>query len=97
MSAGKPLVVTDVGGNSEAVIHGKTGFVVPAKDTNKLADSISVLLADKQLAIHMGEEGRRRARRFFSIETMIDKIENLYITTLNQKNYKSLKESKKTE
>jgi len=87
MFAGKPLVVTDVGGNSEAVVHGKTGFVVPPKNVDKLADAISILLADKMLAKSMGEAGRMRAKRFFSIETMIDRIENLYITTLNNKNY----------
>ena len=83
MFANKPLVVTDVGGNSEAVVHGETGFVVPPKNIEKLADAISILLANKKLANSMGEAGRRRAKRLFSVETMIDRIENLYITTLN--------------
>jgi len=86
MAAGKPLVVTDVGGNSEAVVHGKTGFVVPPKDIDKLANAISVLLANKKLAKSMGEAGRMRAKQLFSIETMMEKIENLYVTTLNNTN-----------
>ena len=87
MAAGIPLVVTDVGGNSEAVVHGKTGFVVPPQNSDKLADAISILLNNGDLAKSMGEAGRMRAEKIFSIETMIDKIENLYISTLNNKNH----------
>jgi glycosyltransferase involved in cell wall biosynthesis len=83
MSVGKPVVVTDVGGNSEAVIHGKTGFVVPPRNINKLTEAISLLLADKKLAKSMGKAGRRRIKEHFSIEKMINEIENLYITTIN--------------
>jgi len=84
MAAAKPLIVTDVGGNSEAVVHGKTGFVVPPKNIDKLADAISTLLKDKKLAKSMGEAGRKRAKQLFSTKTMINKIENLYITALNK-------------
>ena len=82
MSAGLPLVVTDVGGNSEAVIDGKTGFVVPPKDIVKMADSINLLLANKELAKKMGREGRKRAQQLFSMDRMINKIENLYVSSL---------------
>lgn len=83
MFASKPLVVTNVGGNAEAVVHGKTGFVVPPKNIDKLADAVTMLLADKKLAKRMGEAGKVRAKQLFSVETMIERIENLYVTTLN--------------
>jgi len=83
MAAGKPVVVTDVGGNAEAVVHGKTGYVVPARDVDKLAKAICALLADRNLAHRMGQAGRLRAKQLFSIETMISKIENLYKSLLN--------------
>lgn len=83
MAAGKPVVVTDVGGNAEAVEHGKTGYVVPARDVDKLAEAICALLADRNLAHRMGQAGRLRAKQLFSIETMISKIENLYKSLLN--------------
>lgn len=86
MAAGNPLVVTDVGGNSEAVVHGETGFVVPPKNSDKLAEAISILLHNQKLAKAMGEGGRKRAEQIFSVETMIDKIQNLYISILNNKN-----------
>ncbi len=83
MAAGKPVVVTDVGGNAEAVVHQETGFVVPPRNVEKLAEAIELLLVDKNLAYRMGQAGRQRTERLFSIETMISKIENLYLSTLN--------------
>lgn len=83
MAAGKPVVVTDVGGNAEAVLHQKTGFVVPVRDVDKLAEAICTLLADRNLAHGMGQAGRLRAKQLFSIETMISRIENLYLSLLN--------------
>lgn len=83
MAACKPVVVTDVGGNSEAVINQETGFIVPPQNIDKLSDAISILLADKNLARKMGQAGRVRAEKFFSIETMISKVEDLYLSTLN--------------
>lgn len=84
MAAGKPMVVTDVGGNSEAVVNGKTGIVIQPRNANMLADAISNLLSNKALAKRMGEAGKKRVKQHFSIDTMIDDIENLYISTLNQ-------------
>jgi glycosyltransferase involved in cell wall biosynthesis len=83
MAAGKPVVVTDVGGNPEAVVHNKTGFVVPPQNVDLLAQAISTLLANKKLAKSMSEAGRLRVKELFSMQTMIRKIENLYISTLN--------------
>jgi len=36
----KPVIVTDVGGLSEDVIEGETGFVVKSDDVNSLVDGI---------------------------------------------------------
>ena len=83
MAAGKPLVVTDVGGNSEAVIHQQTGFVVPPKNVDKLTEAITILLTDRNLADKMGRAGQKRAQQLFSLETMISKVEELYHSTLN--------------
>ena len=44
MRAALPMVVTNVGGNSESVLDGKTGFVVPAQDCQKISEAILKLL-----------------------------------------------------
>lgn len=61
----KPVVATKVGAIPDVVIDGKTGFLVPPKDENALAESIVTLLQNDQLRIEMGEAGYR-----FSIENL---------------------------
>jgi starch synthase len=46
---GKPVVATTVGGLPELVDHGRTGYLVPPRDPQALADAIVLLLQDKQL------------------------------------------------
>jgi glycosyltransferase involved in cell wall biosynthesis len=50
----KPVVATDVGSLSEAVIDGVTGFIVPPKDSKTLAYSLLKIMLDKDLKITMG-------------------------------------------
>lgn len=68
MAAGLPMIVSDVGGNPEAVMHNETGLVVPAKSPAKLAEAIEYLCLNRDLAAKMGEAGRKRAISNFSIE-----------------------------
>ncbi|MDY6894141.1 MAG: glycosyltransferase family 4 protein, partial [Thermotogota bacterium] len=51
----KPVVVTNVGSIPEVVEHGKTGYVVPPKDSGALADAIIKLLQNDDLRKEMGE------------------------------------------
>jgi len=53
MAAGKPLVATNTGGNPEAVLDGRTGILVPPKDSKALAGAILALLTDKEKAREM--------------------------------------------
>jgi colanic acid/amylovoran biosynthesis glycosyltransferase len=61
MAVGLPVVVTDVGGMSEAVTDGIEGRVVPPRDAHALADAILELASNATLRAAMGERGRRRA------------------------------------
>jgi glycosyltransferase involved in cell wall biosynthesis len=68
MAIGKPVVGTDVGGISEAVLHGETGLVVPPRDPRKLAEAVIGLLDDPASARTMGEAGRRRVETVFTMD-----------------------------
>ncbi|MGI9383293.1 MAG: glycosyltransferase [Methyloligellaceae bacterium] len=78
MAAGLPMVVTDVGGNAEAVVDGETGLVVPAKDPAALGAAILELARDPDRAKAMGAAGRRRAEEQFSMERCVAEYDALY-------------------
>jgi glycosyltransferase involved in cell wall biosynthesis len=78
MAAGKPVVATDVGGASEAIVEGETGYLVPSDDDTALADRIGLLLADPELARNMGDAGRRRVELEFSTEKQLERTLSIY-------------------
>jgi glycosyltransferase involved in cell wall biosynthesis len=71
-----PIVTTDVGGNSEIVEDGKTGFLVPRRTlppldrelVQALCHKLSILIENPELRRRMGKEARRTAEEKFSIE-----------------------------
>lgn len=78
MAAGKPLVVTGVGGMPEIVRDGKTGFVIPPREPDVLAEKILTLLKFETLARQMGERARRTVQREFGLEKMVTATLNFY-------------------
>ena len=78
MAAGLPIVATDVGGNSEAVVHGQTGLIVPPRDPAALGQAILSLASDPAPRERMGEAGRKRALARFSIEACVGQYAGLY-------------------
>ena len=58
MAGRRSVVATDVGGVSEMVLEGETGYVVPAGDAPALAERIEAVLADPLTARRLGERGR---------------------------------------
>ncbi|HEY6836006.1 MAG TPA: glycosyltransferase family 4 protein [Gaiellaceae bacterium] len=67
MAAGLPVVATDVGGISEAVVQGETGLLVPPNDPFALAEALERLIQDAPLRRRLGGAGLERARRDFNV------------------------------
>ena len=59
-NAGKPVVATTVGGLPEIVDDGRTGFLVPPRDVEALAQAIVTLLRDAPMRRAMGQAGRNK-------------------------------------
>ncbi len=85
MAAGLPMVVTDVGGNSEAVADGETGFVVAAGDGAALGAAILKLAGDPALRQAMGRRAKQRVADHFSLSASIDQYCALYQELLERK------------
>jgi rhamnosyl/mannosyltransferase len=79
MACGLPCVTTELGtGTTYVVQDGVTGLVVPPRNPRALADALRRLLADGELRAQMGGAGRARARREFSVETMVARVAAVY-------------------
>lgn len=75
---GKPVVVTNVGSVPEIVDDGKTGLVVPPRDSRALAQAIITLLKDNRLRKEMGENARKKLKEDFSWDRITEKTIRVY-------------------
>ncbi|MBW2707724.1 MAG: glycosyltransferase [Deltaproteobacteria bacterium] len=78
MAAGLPVVATNVGGNSEVVLDGITGWVIPPEDPRALAAKIIDLLKDPNRAEEWGKRGRERVNKMFTVKKMVAAHLDLY-------------------
>ena len=78
LAAGRPVVATDVGGVSDVVDEGETGFLVPAGDTDALAAQLALLASDPERRETMGRLGRERALHRYAVERLVDDVDALY-------------------
>lgn len=77
-----PVIAYDVDGNREGVIDGKTGYVLPAFDRSRLAQSLEQLSQDPDLRRRMGDAGREFALGRFDAAVMVKALEKIYTQAL---------------
>ena len=82
MRAGKPVVATAVGGVSEIVEDGVSGYVVPRADPEAMAAAVLKILEAPGEAERMGAEGRRIAQERFEISKSVRSLERIYRSLL---------------
>jgi glycosyltransferase involved in cell wall biosynthesis len=78
MATGLPVVGARGGGVGEIIEHGSTGLLAAPGDADGLAAAIARLAADAELRLQMGEAGRRRVERLYSLEACADGIMRVY-------------------
>jgi glycosyltransferase involved in cell wall biosynthesis len=78
MASGLPAVATDVGGNTEAIIDGEGGAIVPPFDAGALAEAVITLARARDNLVTMGRVNRRRAEELFSLEASVRKLASWY-------------------
>jgi glycosyltransferase involved in cell wall biosynthesis len=84
MCAGLPVIATDVGGNREAVLENKTGYLVAPNDHGALADKLIFLLTHPVDSLRLGRAGRKRVETEFSLAAMIRNYQEYYVRLVKQ-------------
>jgi glycosyltransferase involved in cell wall biosynthesis len=78
MSASKAAVATTAGGIPEVMLDGTTGYLVPPRDPQAMAERIVELLRDDPLRARMGAAALARARDRFTVERMVEGTAAVY-------------------
>jgi glycosyltransferase involved in cell wall biosynthesis len=78
LAAGKPAVVTDVGGTRYLVDHGRSGYVIARSDTPGLADAVVKLTRDNALRREFGNQARQTALTRFNSDVVAAKVYAMY-------------------
>jgi len=78
MAAGKPVIVTSVGGLTENVTEGRNGWIVPPGSPESVARTLSEILANRGVLHAMGVDARSTALKEFSLATFVGNTERVY-------------------
>jgi len=82
---GKPVISTNIPGCREAIDDGKTGILIPVKDSEKLAEAIIYLFENPEKAKQFGQAGREKIKREFSGNIVLNRIEIEYSRLVKEK------------
>ena len=83
MACARPVIGSEVGGIKSTVIDGKTGFLVPARDPQAVAEKLALLHANPDLARNMGDEGMRRAFQYYTWRSVAQQAAAMYESAVN--------------
>ncbi|MDC0708397.1 glycosyltransferase [Stigmatella sp. ncwal1] len=78
MAAGLPMVVTSVGANTDLIVDGERGLVVPPEDPARLCQAFRRILSDPGHAQQMGKAARAFVQKELSLERMVQRHHALY-------------------
>lgn len=78
MASGLPVIVTDVGGNSEVVSDNKMGFVIPVGDIAEISNALEKLILNTPLRKSFGSEARKKIQSDYSLSRCVASYEEIY-------------------
>ena len=71
------MIATRIGGSLDQVVDGETGYLVKPMDPEELAAKLALLAGDPELAERLGAAGHERIATHFSLETMVERFQEL--------------------
>ncbi|MDD8046495.1 MAG: glycosyltransferase family 4 protein [Verrucomicrobiota bacterium] len=80
MRYGLPVVGFDAGGISDWLKDGETGYLIPWKDEERMADRIRFLLEHKDVARRLGSQGRAFVNRVYHFEEYLERLTNTMVS-----------------
>jgi glycosyltransferase involved in cell wall biosynthesis len=78
MAAGLPVITTPAGDAARIVEDGKTGYVVPAEDTARMAECMVRLAQDPDLSAELGEAGRKRVEQKYDFGLLAGRLKCVF-------------------
>ncbi len=78
MAMGLPLIVSDVGGNAEAVINNQNGLVISPSDKDAFCKALVEIYSDSARRLQMGRRSRQLVEEKFTLQGMCDAHQALY-------------------
>lgn len=84
MAAGAPIISTNIAGSNEAVRNNIDGWLVPAGDLEAMAEAVKDLINSPEKKVEFCNNARKRVEQNFQTQLMLDKLQNLYKTTVNK-------------
>lgn len=84
MACARPVVRAEIGGIGSTVVNGITGYLVPPRDPEALAERLARLQRNPPLAQAMGEAGRLRACAFYTWQHVARQVADIYRAVLDE-------------
>jgi D-inositol-3-phosphate glycosyltransferase len=78
MACGTPVIGSNVGGIKHTVVDGVTGYLVPPRDPEALAERIALLLRHRRLLRQFARRSVARAYQAFTWERIASQIADVY-------------------
>jgi len=85
MAAGCAVAVTRAGGIPDAIVNEVNGLLVDIDDTEALAEAVTRLLSDRELAGRLGERAKRDVQERFSARAVAREVGDIYIDVARRK------------
>jgi len=83
MACGKPIIASNIGGNSEALQYGRTGILIEAGNLKETVKSLGKLFDEEELSQQLSQNALKEVTQRFSTERMIGSIERVLKTCIN--------------
>lgn len=77
MACRKPVIAFNVSSNPEIIDDGRTGFLIEDMNVEKFLQKIELLIGDRELRRKLGEEGRKKVERDFSLDRVVREVEEM--------------------